>query len=182
MDGEERHAAGSGSEPASFEELVDRHYRDLYQFALSLSGREAEAADLTQQTFTIWAEKGHQLREAGKARSWLYTTLHREFLKKRRHETRFPQVAVDEMETDLPGAAPDLVERMDAAAVLEAFQQVDETFRGALALFYMEENSYREIAEILDLPIGTVQSRIARGKAQLHRIVTSKAPGRASRG
>jgi len=179
---EEEHRPAGNTPGMSFDALVERHYQGLYRFALSLTGREPEAADLTQQAFAVWASKGHQLREADSARAWLYTTLRREFLKKRRHETRFRKVEIGEVEAELSAVSPDLVERMDAAAVMEAFQQVEEPFRAALALFYMEENSYREIAGILDLPIGTVQSRISRGKAQLQRILAARMKERASRG
>src|SRR5260370_37391009 len=74
-----------------FEQLVDAHYAALYRFALSLAKNEMDAADLTQQTFYIWAEKGRDLRDPGKAKSWLFTTLYREFLGGRGHERRFPK-------------------------------------------------------------------------------------------
>ena len=70
-----------------FPQLVETHYRGLYQFALSLARAEADAADLTQETFLRWAEKGSQLRDASKAKSWLYTTLYRQFLSRQRHVT-----------------------------------------------------------------------------------------------
>src|SRR5437899_5977150 len=73
-----------------FESLVNRYYQPLYQFAFSLTHREAEAGDLTQQTFLVWATKGHQLRDPSKVKTWLFTTLHREFLKTRRRQSRFP--------------------------------------------------------------------------------------------
>src|SRR5438128_6921310 len=79
-----------------FQQLVDRQYAPLFRFALSLAKSEAEAADLTQQTFFLWASKGDQLRDRSKAKSWLFTTLYREFLGRRRHEVRFPQVELDE--------------------------------------------------------------------------------------
>ena len=55
------------------------YYRPLYQFAFTLTRDEADACDLTQQTFYIWARKGHQLRDQSKVKTWLFTTLHREF-------------------------------------------------------------------------------------------------------
>src|SRR5579862_5271400 len=64
-----------------FQDLVSRFYRPLYQFAFGLCRSEAEACDLTQQTFYVWATKGHQLRDASKVKTWLFTTLHHEFLK-----------------------------------------------------------------------------------------------------
>src|SRR6266542_5334704 len=80
----------------AFEQLVDRQYVPLFRFALSLSKSEADAADLTQQTFFLWASKGDQLRDRSKAKSWLFTTLYREFLGRRRHEVRFPNVELDD--------------------------------------------------------------------------------------
>src|ERR1019366_2726317 len=78
-----------------FESLVTRFYAPLYQFAFSLTRAEADACDLTQQTFTIWATKGHQLRDVSKVKTWLFTTLHREFLESRRRQTRFPHFELD---------------------------------------------------------------------------------------
>jgi RNA polymerase sigma-70 factor (ECF subfamily) len=63
-----------------FEQLVDRYYAALYRFALSLARSASEAGDLTQQTFYLWAAKGHQLRDRSKVKSWLFTTLYREYV------------------------------------------------------------------------------------------------------
>ena len=65
----------------SFETLVATYYQPLYKFAYSLTKTPDDAADLTQQTFLIWAEKGHTLRESSKVKSWLFTSLYREFLR-----------------------------------------------------------------------------------------------------
>lgn len=59
----------------AFTHLVEAHYASLYRFALSLAGREADACDLVQQTFYIWATKGEALREESKVKSWLLTML-----------------------------------------------------------------------------------------------------------
>lgn len=64
-----------------FTHLVDAHYVPLYRFALSLARNGAAAGDLVQQTFFIWATKGESLRDSAKAKSWLFTTLYREFLR-----------------------------------------------------------------------------------------------------
>ncbi len=158
----------------SFEALVEQYYRGLYQFALSLSGAEAEASDLTQQTFYIWARKGHQLRDASKVKTWLFTTLHREFLKSRRRQTHFPHHQLDAVEGELPPVAPAVVNQLDADEVVAALAQVDELYRAPLVLFYLEDFSYKEIAAALDVPLGTVQSRIARGKSQLQGLLMTK--------
>lgn len=152
-----------------FESLVALYYRSLYQFAFSLTRREAEACDLTQQTFYIWATKGQQLRDASKVKTWLFTTLHREFLGTRRRQTRFPHFELSQVEAELPTVSPARVNQLDSSQVLQALAQVDDVYQGPVALFYLEDCSYKEIAEILQAPIGTVKSRIARGIAQLHK-------------
>lgn len=147
----------------------------LYRFALSLTRHEAESLDLTQQTFYLWATKGGQLRDAAKLKSWLCTTLYREFLGDRRHAQRFPQVDISLVEAELPPMETETVAKMDAALVMEALLEVDEVQRAALQLFYVEDRSYLEIADILGVPIGTVMSRLSRGKQQLRRIISEKA-------
>ena len=153
-----------------FEDLVNAHYEALYRFALSLSKGEAQAADLTQQTFFLWAKKGHQLRDASKAKSWLFTTLYREFLGGARRSARFPEVELEDAGSELPATAPGIVQSIDGTLAIAALQAVDEIYRIPLALFYLEDFSYKEIAELITTPIGTVMSRLSRGKAQLRRF------------
>lgn len=152
----------------AFTQLVDAHYAPLYRFALSLARREADACDLVQQTFYIWATKGDALREATKAKSWLFTTLYREFLRGRRRDGRITSVEdLPPGEQDVAAEDVDRAVRIDAAGVVVALQAVDEVFRTPLTMFYLQDLSYLEIAEALEVPIGTVMSRLSRGKAQL---------------
>jgi RNA polymerase sigma-70 factor (ECF subfamily) len=159
--------------PPDFESLARRYYRDLYYFAFSLAGNETEASDLVQETFYIWASKGDQLREFARAKSWLFTTLHREFLQIQRRRGRFQEQNLEEVEQELPRVSPDTVARIDAKTALGFLAKLDERYRAPLALYYLEDYSYLEISGILDVPLGTVQSRIARGKAQLLAMLTS---------
>jgi RNA polymerase sigma-70 factor (ECF subfamily) len=159
------------SEELDFDSLVSRYYGPLYQFAFSLTRTEADACDLTQQTFYIWAAKGHQLRDGSKVKTWLFTTLHREFLNMRRKIVRFPHLELGEMEHEIPAVSPDAINALDAARVVALLGQVGEPYHAALTLFYMEDCSYKEIAEILDVPLGTVQSRISRGMSQLQQLI-----------
>lgn len=154
-----------------FESVVATFYEPLYQFAFSLTRTEADACDLTQQTFYVWATKGHQLRDASKVKTWLFTTLHRAFLESRRKQTRFPHLELSEVPLELPALSPSLVNQLDSAQVLNALAQVDEVYQAPVALFYLEDCSYKEIADILGVPIGTVKSRMARGIAQLQKIL-----------
>jgi len=159
-----------------FESVVARYYEPLFQFAFSLTRAEADACDLTQQTFYVWATKGHQLRDATKVKTWLFTTLHRAFLEGRRRQVRFPHYELEEVPLDLPTLSPATVNQLDSAQVLHALAQVDEIYQAPVALFYLEDCSYKEIAEILNVPIGTVKSRMARGIAQLQTILTRGEP------
>jgi RNA polymerase sigma-70 factor (ECF subfamily) len=156
-----------------FQQLVDQQYAPLYRFALSLAKSEADAADLTQQTFFLWASKGEQLRDSSKAKAWLFTTLYREFLNRHRHEARFPKVEL----RDAPEEAVSIVPNMDVfdgVSIMKTLGEVEEPFRAALTLFYLEQFSYQEIANVLGVPIGTVMSRLSRGKAQLRERLLSK--------
>jgi RNA polymerase sigma factor (sigma-70 family) len=162
-----------GMSESNFEQLVNRHYVALYRFALTLAKSEADAADLTQQTFFLWASKGHQLRDRSKAKSWLFTTLYREFLNRRRHEGRFPKVELDDAREEEMSILPNVI-KFDSAVVLQALYEVEVPFRAPLMLFYLDQFSYQEIAEMLDVPIGTVMSRLSRGKALLRQKLLAK--------
>jgi RNA polymerase sigma factor (sigma-70 family) len=158
-----------------FTQLVDAHYTPLFRFALSLTKSSSDAGDLTQQTFFIWAKQGHSLRDAGKAKSWLFTTLYREFLRSRRRANRVSSLEdLGPIDADPPAPEVDVVSGMDSGLILEALQEVDETFRAPLTLFYMQELSYKEIADMLEVPIGTVMSRLSRGKTQLRAVLSRK--------
>ncbi|MFP8882020.1 MAG: RNA polymerase sigma factor [Myxococcota bacterium] len=146
---------------------MSEQYQGLYRFAFALTGNEPEASDLTQQTFCIWGEKGHRLRDPTKAKAWLFTTLNREFLKGKRRQARFPEREFDERHSGAVELSPSVVHDLDGRLIVEALGELNVTYRTALALFYLEDQSYREIAAILRVPIGTVKSRIARGKEQL---------------
>lgn len=142
---------------------------------MALTSQSDDASDLTQETFYIWATKGGLLRDQGKAKSWLFTTLYRLHLNSRRRQSRFPHHELTAVDIDLPVIEPAVVQQMDAASILQALSRVDELYRAPLAMFYLEEHSYADIAEILEVPIGTVMSRLARGKALLRRMLAAEA-------
>jgi RNA polymerase sigma-70 factor (ECF subfamily) len=161
-----------------FADLVESYYPALYRFALSLARNPADASDLTQQTFFVWATKGQTLRDAAKAKTWLFTTLYREFLRVRRRGGRITAFEdLSPAEKDPPDIDVDIVSRMDARIVLEALHEIEDAFREPLTLYYLQELSYAEIAEILGVPIGTVMSRLSRGKVHLRHCLAQKARG-----
>jgi len=157
-----------------FEELVNQYYQALYRFGLSLAKNPDRAADLVQQTFVIWAQKGHQLEDRSKAKTWLFTTLYREFLGIARRSQRNPETEFTEAEHELPYLEVDSGRRMDGQRAVVLLGELEEIFRAPLTLFYLQQHSYKEIAEILDVPIGTVMSRISRGKDQLRQKMTAE--------
>jgi RNA polymerase sigma factor (sigma-70 family) len=163
-----------------FGAIVADHYEQLFRFAMSLTRAEADAWDLTQQTFYIWARKGHQLRDITKTRTWLFTTMHRAFLGARRGQMRFPHENLEEVAEQLPASSTELADQVDSSQVLAALARVDEVYRAAVALFYLDDCSYKEIAEVLAVPVGTVKSRIARGIMQLRGILGFVEPEPAS--
>ena len=166
-----------------FEQLVNQWYDPLFRFALTLTRDPEEARDLTQNAFLKWAEKGHALRAASKAKTWLFSVVHHAFIDQVRRHQRHPSVGIDEMELPSIDRAVDSrsAERsLDADTVLEALGQLDERFRAPLALFYLEGHSYQEIANILEVPIGTIMSRLRRGKDHL-RAYLEKAPAKQAR-
>jgi RNA polymerase sigma-70 factor (ECF subfamily) len=157
---------------AIFQQLVDAHYEALYRFALSLARRDADACDLVQQTFYLWATHGHSLRDPAAAKAWLFTTLYREFLRQNRRSAR--QSSIEELPAgadSLEAPAVDVVRGLDGAQVMQCLQEVDENYRAPLTLFYLEQLSYLEIAAVLEIPIGTVMSRLSRGKTQLRTLL-----------
>ena len=156
-----------------FEAIVCEHYEPLFRFAMSLAREESDARDLTQHTFYTWATKGHQLRDQSKVKTWLFTTLHRTFLQGRRRQMRFPHEGLEEVSQELPAPSAEPADQVDSSQVLSALSKVDEIYQAAVALFYLQQCSYKEIAAILEVPMGTVKSRIARGITQLKQIMLS---------
>lgn len=165
-------AMSKGGSPR-FDEVVECYYGNLYRFALSLSRNPHTASDLTQQCFLIYARKRDQVEDDSRLKSWLFTTLYREFLALLRRKDR--ERAFESLATSADGAglsvSSETRRRLDGKLAMEALQSLDPVFRDPLALFYLGDHSYREIAQILDIPIGTVMSRLSRGKGELRRLL-----------
>jgi len=155
---------------------VEQFYEALYKFAFSLAGNESDAADLTQDTYRVLLTKGVEIRNARSVKSWLFTTLYQQFLGRRRHATRFPETPVKSAEWELPTITPSHADDLDGSLVVAALQQLEEKYRAPLAMFYLEELSYKEMADVLRLPIGTIMSRMSRRKAILRLRLQEPSP------
>lgn len=157
---------GSGPAEVDIAELVAEHHGELYRYAYRLTGSTADAEDLTQQTFLAAQARLSQLREPLAARGWLYAILrncYRKSLKK-----RAPVLAVDvELNVDSVPDEMRTAEPIDEERLQEAIDALPAEYKTVLLMFYFERNSYRDIATALELPIGTVMSRLSRAKSHL---------------
>ncbi len=148
-------------------ELIEVHYESVYRYAYRLSGSSADAEDLTQETFAKTISRIDQLREPERVRGWLFRIVRNEYLHRIRDERRNRIVPLDSIaEMSQPDSEADTL-AIDPTRIQQVLNSLDETFRTPLILFYFEEFSYREIADQMDLPIGTVMSRLARAKVYL---------------
>ena len=143
-----------------FAALVEAYYIPLYRFGLTLARCEHEAIDLTQQTFYVWACKGHQLRDPGKAKVWLFSVLRHEFLKRQRHQGKFMQSesSIEDACAE-DGDSTSMIDQLDGSVAQQALLSLDDLYREPLTLFYLQQHSYQEIAQILEIPIGEITHR-----------------------
>lgn len=161
----------SGSK-RKIEALVEAHYEALYRYAYRLCGAPQTAEDLTQEAFCQAQDKLHQLRDQAKAKSWLFSILRNAFLHRLRSSKQEKEVALD--------GIPELPERttealpIDSAQLQQALGELPEAFRTPIILYYFEEFSYKEIAEQMGVPLGTVMSRLARAKTYLRQRLTDQ--------
>lgn len=148
------------------QELVDEHYRPLYCYAFRLSGCASSAEDLVQEAFCQAQAKLHQLRDWAKAKSWLYSILRNAYLHRRRSQRVEHAVSLQDL-SELPERPPEPLPELEPQRLQDELNALPEDFRTPLILFYFNDFSYRDIAEQMDLPMGTVMSRLARAKAYL---------------
>jgi len=146
--------------------LVEEHYQSLYRYAYRLSGAPADAEDLTQEAFCKAQAQLGTLRDPDRAKPWLFSILRNAYLHRARSDRAHKQVSLDAV-GDLPDDPPPDVPEVDPERLQQALAELPEGFRTPVILFYFEDMSYRDIAEQMDLPIGTVMSRLARAKAHL---------------
>jgi RNA polymerase sigma-70 factor (ECF subfamily) len=152
-------------------DLVEQFYALLYRYAYRLSGSQADAEDLTQQTFLTAQVKWDQLRDQERAKSWLCSILRNLFLKTLRQTDVKNPILLEN--ADLISDTPVVEGLIGTEELQQVLDEMPEEFRAPLILFYFEEFSYKEIAEQMEVPIGTIMSRLARGKDHLRRRLAS---------
>jgi RNA polymerase sigma-70 factor (ECF subfamily) len=160
--------------------LVEEYYVALYRYAYRLTGSTSDADDLTQETYCKAQLKLDQLRDDGKAKAWLFSILRNVYLHRVRTERQQRFISLDAViELAEPHAGP--LPPVEPECLQHALQELPELYRTPLILYYFEDFSYRDISEQMELPLGTVMSRLARGKAFLRaRLSPRDAPALAA--
>ncbi len=173
---------------AGFEADALSHLDGLYAAALRLTANPDDAEDLVQETYLKAFRAAGRFEPGTNLKAWLYTILHNTFLNDRRDRSRAPATtdseAVERAAESVDGAAPSpeellLAESLDPA-IRTALDAMPAQFRQALWLRDVEEFSYAEIARMLQVPAGTVMSRISRGRRLLYEALRGR-PGHEER-
>src|SRR5262249_27677217 len=146
--------------------LVEDHYESLYRYAFRLSGSAADAEDLTQDAFCKAQAEMGQLRDPARVKSWLFSILRNGYLHRVRAEKQHRLVSLESV-GDLPEPLHAPLPDVGPEQLQQALDELPEVFRTPVILYYFEDFSYRDIAEQMDLPMGTVMSRLARAKSHL---------------
>ncbi|MEY4565887.1 MAG: polymerase sigma factor SigE [Planctomycetota bacterium] len=154
------------------ERIVQQHYAKIYAYCYRLCGDRNQADDLCQQTFVTAFRSLAQLKHTHAAGGWLATTARRLFWQQLK--TNSKQQAIDENLTELAAQTFSIdLERGDWVEV--ALRKISPMARMILVMYYFENKTYQEIAVELEVPLGTVMSRLARGKSLLKNALLQSA-------
>jgi RNA polymerase sigma-70 factor, ECF subfamily len=180
------------ADQARFSELAMPYMQPLYTAALRMTRNPSDAEDLVQETFLKAYRSFDRFEEGTNLKAWLYKILTNTYINAYRSAKRRPERAdVEDVEdlylyrrlSELQGletgrsAEDEVLHNITDDEVKQAIESLPETFRMAVLLADVEGFSYKEIAEITDVPIGTVMSRIHRGRKALQKALTEYAAG-----
>lgn len=157
---------GHAAVPVDVERLVHRYSGELYRYAWRLAGQGPDAEDLVQQVFLKVHASPGCLAGVQNERSWLYAVLRNTYLKQVRRRGPLNWTDVELAAESLPDDVPDELP-VDEEKLRAALDSLSPEFRLPLLMFYFEDLSYQEIAQALDVPPGTVMSRLSRAKRHL---------------
>lgn len=155
------------------ESLMTQHIPRLRRYARALTGERSAADDLVQDTLERALSRFHLWRQGSDLRAWLFTIMHNIYVNQTRSRIRHPQEPLDDSAADeLRAREPDWGELRD---IEEALGRLPGEQRAVVLLVGLEQFSYEEAAQVLDIPLGTVMSRLSRGRERLRVILSGDA-------
>ncbi len=165
----------------AWEEIVNEHSARVYRLAYRLTGNRPDAEDLTQEVF-VRVFRSLSSYSPGTFEGWLHRITTNLFLDQARRKARIRFDALaDDADARIPSGAPSpdlhVVDGLFDDDVEAALRDLPPDFRAAVVLCDIEGLSYEEIADVLDLKLGTVRSRIHRGRTMLRKALAHRAPG-----
>lgn len=187
-------------DPALFEAEMNPHLDALYRNALRLTGNANDADDLLQDTYLRAYRFFHQYQPGTNAKAWLFRIMNTVFLNEYRRKARQgEQVSYEGLEDfylynrlsedsgqaerpELENPQKAVMEKLDHEMIERAIAALPPEFRETVALATLEEMSYQEIADTLEIPVGTVRSRLSRGRKLLQKALWAYLNGEETRG
>ena len=176
----------ASAKPNGFEEEALPHLDAVYRFALRLSGSPDQAEDLVQETFLRAFKSWGQYTTGTAAKSWLFTICRNVFLRRRERTQRHDEIVSENVGRSGPGPNPvnpvwvsvlgvdpegDFFESIVDEQIIRAIDGLSEEYRTAVVMSDLEGLPYAEIAEAMGVPVGTVKSRLFRGRRQLQQVL-----------
>ncbi len=157
---------------SEFDEFIRDQVPRLRRYARALLGERSRADDLVQDTLERAWTRFHLWQRGSNLRAWLFTVMHNVFVNQHRKNSREAAVALD----DAPEIAVNdgAAQSMDVRDLTKALTQLPAEFREVLLLVSVEQMSYEEVAEVLNVPLGTVMSRLSRGRARLRALLSGE--------
>jgi RNA polymerase sigma-70 factor (ECF subfamily) len=171
---------------SGFEDEALPHLDAVYRFALRLSGSADDAEDLVQETFLRAYKAWGQFERGTRAKSWLFTICRNVFLRRRERAQRHDEIVSETVDRSGPGPSPinpvwvsalgadpegDFFASIVDERIIQAIEELPEEYRTAVVLSDVEGLAYAEIAELVDVPVGTVKSRLFRGRRRLQKAL-----------
>ncbi|MDE2088471.1 MAG: sigma-70 family RNA polymerase sigma factor [Gammaproteobacteria bacterium] len=147
----------------------------LRRYARALLGDHTRADDLVQDTLERALSRLHLWRRGSDLRAWLFSIMHSIYVNEVRRSQRWARVVMDGAELD-PSLAAHQDEPLALHDMLSALARLPDEFRAVVLLVGLEEMSYKEAAGVLGIPVGTVMSRLARGRERLRALMSGERP------